>query len=388
VIIDCDANATYAPDERIRGVISSCLESLGNPSSLHRGGQRARAALEEARASIKRVIGAGNRDILVFTSGATEANNTVVAAVAGRTGAIVSASTEHHCVLQPLRRIALRGRAVTFVSPNGDGVITAESVAAVVTPDTALVSVMAANNETGVLNPIPAIVSKVREIAPRALIHTDAAQLLGKGSLSMKDLGVDLLTLSAHKIGALPGTGALCIRDGVHIEPLLLGGSQEGKLRGGTENIFGVALFGAVAEMMTADLPARCERMSALRDAFEEQLMHALPDVAINGRGVARLPNTSSVFIPGVRADDLIVAMDLERILISSGAACTSGKPEPSHVLMAMGQEEERTRSTIRVSFRADLSLEMVPRVVRALTNAVTRMRQVMRNGHRGTYVE
>jgi len=381
VIIDCDANATYAPDERIRGVISSCLESLGNPSSLHRGGQRAKAGLEEARASVKRAIGAGDKDTLVFTSGATEANNTVVAAVAERSGDIVSASTEHPCVLQPLRRLASRGRAVTFVSPNGDGVITATSVAAVVTPNTALVSIMAANNETGVLNPIAAIASKVREIAPRALIHTDAAQLVGKGYLSMRELDVDLLTISAHKIGALPGTGALCIRDGVHIEPLLRGGSQEGKLRGGTENVFGIALFGAVADMVAADLPARCEMMSAVRDLFEEQLTRALPDVVINGRGVPRLPNTTSVFIPGVRADDLIVAMDLERILISSGAACTSGKPEPSHVLMAMGQDDERTRSTIRVSFRADLPLDMVPRVVSALTNAVTRMRQITRKG-------
>jgi len=379
VIIDCDANATYAPDERIRGVISSCLESLGNPSSLHRVGQRARAALEEARASVKRAVGAGDKDTLVFTSGATEANNTVVAAVADRSGSIVSASTEHPCVLQPLRRLASRGRAVTFVSPNGDGFITADSVAAVVTPDTTLVSIMAANNETGVLNPISAIASKVREIAPRALIHTDAAQLLGKGYLSMRELGVDLLTISAHKIGALPGTGALCIRDGFHIEPLLLGGSQESKLRGGTENVFGIALFGAVADMIAADLPARCEMMSAVRDLFEEQLTRALPDVVINGRGVPRLPNTSSLFIPGVRADDLIVAMDLERILISSGAACTSGKPEPSHVLMAMGQDEERTRSTVRVSFRADLSLDMVPRVVSSLAKAVTRMRQVTR---------
>jgi cysteine desulfurase len=381
VIIDCDANATYAPDERIRGVISSCLDSLGNPSSLHRGGQRARAVLEEARASVKRLIGAGDKDTLVFTSGATEANNMVVAAVADRPEAIVSASTEHPCVLQPLRRLASRGRAVTFVSPNADGVITSEAVAAVVTPDTALVSIMVANNETGVLNPISAIASKVREVAPRALIHTDAAQLLGKGYLSMREIGVDLLTISAHKIGALPGTGALCIRDGVHIHPLLLGGSQEGKLRGGTENVFGIGLFGAVADMMAADLPARCEVMSAVRDAFEEQLTQALPDVEINGRGVSRLPNTSSVFIPGVRADDLIVAMDLERILISSGAACTSGKPEPSHVLMAMGQDEERTRSTVRISFRADLPLDMVPRVVNALTNAVTRMRQVTKKG-------
>lgn len=379
MIIDCDANATYAPDERIRGVISSCLGSLGNPSSLHRGGQRARAAIEEARAGVRRLIGAGERDTLVFTSGATEANNTVVAACAGLPGSLVSASTEHPCILQPLRQLASRGRSVTFVSPNGDGVITPEAVAVAVAPDTALVSIMAANNETGVVNPIAAIVERIRQIAPQALIHTDAAQLLGKGVVSMKEMGVDLLTVSAHKIGALPGTGALCIREGVRIEPLLVGGPQEGKLRGGTENVLGIAAFGVVADMVSAELSTRCEVMGAVRGAFEQQLKRECAHVEFNGDRVPRLPNTSSVYIPGVRADDLIVAMDLERILISSGAACTSGKPEPSHVLSAMGQDEERTRSTIRVSFRADLSPDRVPHLVSALATAINRMRKVTR---------
>ncbi len=381
MIIDCDANATYAPDERIRGVISSCLESLGNPSSLHRGGQRARAAIEEARASVRRLVDAEEKDLIVFTSGATEANNAVVAAVGSGTGPIISASTEHPCILQPLKRLASRGRTVILVSPQSDGLIASETVAAAVTPDTALVSIMAANNETGVINPIGEIVTKVRAVAPRALIHTDGAQLLGKGALSMREMGVDLLTISAHKIGALSGVGALCVRDGVHLEPLILGGPQESKLRGGTENVLGIAVFGAVADSIASELPARVESMRAVRDAFEERLARAIPDVEFNGAHRDRLPNTSNVYIPGVRADDLIVAMDLERILISSGAACTSGKPEPSHVLLAMGQSEERTRGTIRVSFRADLSQEGCVRVVNALTNAVTRMRRMTGEG-------
>lgn len=381
MIIDCDANATYAPDERIRGVISACLESLGNPSSLHRGGQRARAALEESRAAVRRLVGAGEKDTIVFTSGATEANNTVIWAASKLAGPIISASTEHPCILQPLKRLAAEGRSVTLLNPDGGGRITAEQVASVVTPDVALVSIMAANNETGVLNPIAEIATVVRQIAPKALIHTDAAQLLGKGGVSMRALGVDLLTVSAHKIGALSGTGALVIRDGVTIAPLLLGGAQESKIRGGTENVLGIVVFGAVADMIAAGLPARIEVMAAVRDAFEELLVRALPDVQINGREHPRLPNTSSIYIPGVRADDLIVAMDLERILISSGAACTSGKPEPSHVLLAMGHDEERSRSTIRVSFRADLTPETVPHIVSALTNAVTRMRTVVKRG-------
>ena len=378
MIIDCDANATYAPDERIRGVITSCLASLGNPSSLHRGGQRARAALEESRASILRLIGAGERDTVVFTSGATEANNTVINAVAHVTGPIVSASTEHPCILQPLKNLAAQGRAVILIAPDRHGRITPDVVRAALTPDTALVSIMAANNETGVINPIAEISKVVREVAPRALIHSDAAQLLGKGIVSMRALGIDLLTISAHKIGALSGTGALVIREGVHIEPLLRGGSQESKLRGGTENVLGISVFGAVADIIMADPQTPIEKMREARDVFEHQLLSELPFVEINGITCERLPNTSSVYIPGVRADDLIVAMDLEHILISSGAACTSGKPEPSHVLQAMGQDEERTRSTIRVSFRSDLTVDGVSRVVEALTQAVHRMLRIV----------
>lgn len=378
MIIDCDANATYAPDERIHGVITSCLASLGNPSSLHRGGQRARAALEESRASVRRIVGAGERDTVVFTSGATEANNTVINAAAGLSGAIVSASTEHPCVIQPLKELAGRGRAVTLVAPDASGRITPEGVRAALTRDTALVSIMVANNETGVINPIAEISRVVRDVAPRALIHSDAAQLLGKGIVAMPDLGVDLLTISAHKIGALSGTGALVIREGVHIEPLLRGGAQESKLRGGTENVLGISVFGAVADMLAVDLTTRVEAMRVVRDAFEREILREIPDITINGVTRDRLPNTSSVYIPGVRADDLIVAMDLERILISSGAACTSGKPEPSHVLQAMGQDEERTRSTIRVSFRSDIPVESVSRLVAALTHAVHRMRSVV----------
>ena len=381
MIIDCDANATYAPDERIRGVISACLESLGNPSSLHRAGQRARAALEESRAAVRRLVGAGEKDTIVFTSGATEANNTVIWAASKMSGPIVSASTEHPCILHPLKRLAQEGRSVIFLTPDTGGRISAEHVSSVVTPDVALVSIRAANNETGVINPISDIVKVVRHIAPKALIHTDAAQVLGKGVVSMRDLGVDLLTVSAHKIGALSGTGALVIRDGVTIQPLLRGGSQESKIRGGTENVLGISVFGAVADMIAAELSTRIEGMASVRDSFEESLVRELSDVQINGRELPRLPNTSSIYIAGVRADDLIVAMDLERILVSSGAACTSGKPEPSHVLLAMGQSEERSRSTIRVSFRSDLALETVPRLVGALTNAVNRMRSVSKKG-------
>jgi cysteine desulfurase len=376
VVIDCDANATYAPDERIRGVITSCLLDLGNPSSLHRGGQRAKAVIEESRASVRELVGAHTADTVIFTSGATEANNTILATF-GKLGTTISSRIEHPCVLGPLKRLEAAGHKVICVSPDAHGAITPESVAAVVTADTRLVSIMAANNEVGVINQLRDIALVVRAVAPHAVIHSDAAQLLGKGAVNMYDMDVDVLTLSAHKIGALSGTGAIVARQGIEIEPLIVGGPQEGKLRGGTENVLGVAVFGAVARMIVEDISHRCEAMSRVRDAFELLIKKEISGAEINGAEATRLPNTSSVYLPGVRADDLIVAMDLERILISSGAACSSGKPEPSHVLLAMGQDEERVRSTIRVSFRADMPEAEVPRIVRALSGAVERMRKV-----------
>lgn len=377
MIIDCDANATYAPDEDIQEFISAHWGALGNPSSLHRGGQRARALIEEARASVRGLLKTGERAQVVFTSGATEANNTCIAAGAERPGRLVSSLVEHPCVIEPLRALQSRGREVLFVAPDSDGVIAPDAVEDALTAETAFVSIMAANNEVGVLNDIAEIVTRVRRCAPNALIHTDAAQLLGKGELSFDNVGADLLTLSGHKLGALSGVGAIVAREDLHLPPFVRGGPQEGKVRGGTENVLGIATLGAVAEALRWDLSTRIESMRRIRDELERAVVTSVAGCAINSAQRERLPNTSSVFIPGVRADDLVVAMDLEGVLISSGAACSSGKPEPSHVLLAMGQGEERVRSTVRVSFRADHPSGTGERVAEALSRAVARMRGV-----------
>jgi cysteine desulfurase len=236
---------------------------------------------------------------------------------------------------------------------------------------------MAANNETGVVVPLSEIVKLVRERAPQAVIHTDAAQLLGKEHVSFQDLGVDLMTVSAHKIGALSGVGAVLIRDGVQLRPLIVGGAQEEKLRGGTENVLGIVVFGAVLEQVEKDLSNRITTMSRSRDTFEAFVCKELPDCIINGASLARLPNTSSVYVPGVRADDLVVALDLAGILASTGAACSSGKREPSHVLLAMGQTPQRASSTVRISMRADSSPEQVQRVCDVFKSCVARIRAV-----------
>jgi cysteine desulfurase len=271
------------------------------------------------------------------------------------------------------------GREVTFLKPNSSGQIEPLAVAEQVAPDTALVSVMAANNETGVLNDIAQIASTVRARAPHAIIHTDAAQLCGKLPVSFEQLGVDCMTISGHKFGALSGVGALILRHSTQLEPLIEGGAQESKLRGGTENVLGIISLGYAAAEAHNALPVRADSMQHVRDRFESELLGRLTGIEVNGAGVPRLPNTSNIFISGVRSDDLVVALDLEGITISGGAACSSGKPEPSHVLTAMGHADERARSTVRVSFRADQTLESVAQIVSTFVRVIERIRSTNR---------
>ncbi len=352
--MDLDANATYTPSESLQELVRVSLSRLGNPSSIHRGGQRAKAAIEEAREHVRALVGARPKDLVVFTSGATEANNTVINSAATPGARVVSSSIEHPCILEPLRRASCSGVMLRLAQPNLQGEVTPAAVAAQVDQTTALVSVMAANNETGVVNDITTIANETRRIAPSALIHTDAAQVIGKIPFQFDRSGLDLLTLSGHKLGALTGVGALVIREGVQVSPLLVGGPQESKLRGGTENVLGIITLGATAQEILKQGQGRGRAMRRVRDRFESELIAALPGCAVNGSQVTRLPNTSNVYIPGIRADDLVVALDLEGIFISSGAACSSGKPEPSHVLLAMEQSDDRVRATVRISFRAE----------------------------------
>lgn len=379
-MIDCDANATYAPDRVLCEILAAEWGNLGNPSALHRAGQRARARIEDARVAVRALVGARPESAVVFTSGATEANNTCIAAGALRTGRLISSQLEHPCVREPLRALGNCGREVVLLAPSSTGEIEVSAVAEALAPETALVSLMAANNETGVLTAIEAVTECVRQSAPQALIHTDAAQLVGKGDVNFERLGVDLLTLSAHKIGGLSGVGAIVVRSGIDLAPLLRGGPQEGKVRAGTENVLGIVAFGVVAELVRTQLAERICSMRRVRDEFEQLLLTSLPECAIQGANAARLPNTSSVYIPGIRGDDLVVALDLQGILISSGAACSSGKPEPSHVLLAMGVGEAQARSTVRVSFRADHSPEVPATVVAAIERVVARSREVGRS--------
>jgi cysteine desulfurase len=321
------------------------------------------------------MVGAAPKDQVIFTSGASEANNTVVHSFALAGAHIVSTAIEHPCVLEPLRAAQSRGVSVSLVAPEPNGEVLASSLLSEVRPETKLISVMAANNETGVINRISDIARGVRANKSSVVVHTDAAQLVGKVGASFVDLGVDALTISGHKIGALSGIGALIVKEGISISPYILGGPQEGKLRGGTENLLGVISLGLAASDILSQGEERFRAMQLVRDAFEAQLLAELPDCQINGQTAIRLPNTTNVWVPRVRSDDLLVALDLDGIYVSSGAACSSGKPEPSHVLLAMGQKEERVRSTVRISFRADQGVALGAEAARRIAKVIKRMR-------------
>ncbi len=377
VTLDLDANATYAPSPRLQESIASLLTKLGNPSALHRAGQRAKAAVEDSRNALRLLVGARQNDHVIFTSGATEANNLIVHHAARHSRAIVSSTIEHPCILQPLQAYLEAGGDVRLVSPTEHGCISAAELSRALSNTTALVSIMGANNETGVVNDLAEIVAVVRSQAPGALIHSDVAQVIGKARSSFKDSGLDAITISGHKFGALPGVGALIVRHGVEITPLIRGGAQEGKLRGGTENVLGIISLGEACREVLDTLQPRIDAMRSIRDTFESLLLSTVQQVTIQGATAPRLPNTSSVTIAGVRSDDLVVALDQEGILASSGAACSSGKPEPSHVLLAMGLPEPQARATIRISFRADQPPEIATRVVTTLARIVDRIRKI-----------
>lgn len=378
-----DANASYGLLPEVSELLRS-PESLGlNPSSIHRGGQRARALIERAREQVTDLLGLkGSEYRVVFTSGASEANSTVLASIPEAQtspdkddgSVVVTTALEHPSVLEPVKRLESRGFNCSLVAPTDEGIISPEEVLSNCSASTQWVSVMGANNETGQILPVADVVSKVQERYPSIKIHSDAVQVLGKTETVLDKWGVDALSISGHKIGALPGVGALVIRTGSDLAPLILGGPQESRYRAGTENTLGIASFGLAAEVWSRNGEGYRQAMEDHRRYVKAALLEEFPDIELNMDKGPRLPNTLSVFIPGVSADDLVVALDCEHVLVSSGAACASGKPLPSHVLTALGRTEEEARQTLRISLRAEYKpgeLERACDVLRRTIRAV-----------------
>ncbi len=381
-----DHNATTPVDPGVVEVMVRALrEDFGNASSVHHFGQRAKAVLDEARSAVAALIAAEPSEV-VFTSGGTEADNFAIRGVAealevtGRKHLIAS-SIEHEAVLNTFKALAKRGWQTTLLPVDASGIVKPEALETAITERTALVSVMHANNEVGTIQPI-AELARIAH-ARGALVHTDAVQSVAKIAIDTRALGVDLLSMSAHKFYGPAGAGALFIKRGARVAPILTGGKHERNRRAGTENVAAIAGFGAAATLAARKMDAEGARLRAMRDRLEEQVLAAVPGTAINGAREPRVPNTTNISVEGVEAESLLIALDLEGIAVSTGSACSSGTLEPSHVLRAMGLPTHRTQNSIRISLGAGNTDGEVDEFLAKLPQVVTKLRSLTRTGTR-----
>ncbi len=376
-----DHNATTPLLPEVIGAMTRILtDTYGNPSSIHAFGQQAKAALDEARSSVAALIDADPHEV-VFTSGGTEADNLALRGAAevleasGRRH-LVTIGIEHEAVLNTVKALERRGWRATVLPVPASGVITAAAVAEALTDQTSIVSVMHANNEVGTIQPVAEIAALAR--ARRALVHTDAVQTVGKIPVSVRALGVDLLSLSAHKFGGPKGVGALWIRRGVRLAPILTGGRPERNRRAGTENVPAIAGLGAAAGVARSKL-AGAPAIAALRDRLEQAILAGVPGTALNGAPDRRVPNTTNISFDGIEAESLLIGLDLEGVAVSTGSACSSGTLEASHVLRAMGLPASRTRNSLRFSLGAETTAADVDFVAGVLPALVARLRTLSR---------
>ena len=370
-----DNNATTALHPEVLESLQEALRDVyGNASSIHKEGQAARRRIEDARESVALLIGATAREV-VFTSGGTESNNAAIfGAVAGHGGQhLVTTAIEHPSVLEPVAELERRGHAVTVVPPSRSGQVPAASVIDAIRDDTRLVAMMLANNETGAVQPVAEVARVCRERGIH--FHCDAVQAAGKIDVDVRALGADTLALSAHKLHAPKGIGALYVRTGLVLERHLFGGAQERRRRAGTENVPLAAAFGLAAELARAD--GYRERVRDLRDRLERAIGSTV-DVTINGSEAPRVPNTSSVTFRDADAEGIVIGLDLNGVAVSTGAACSSGRVEPSHVLLAMGLTADEARSTIRFSLSRFTTGEEIDRAVELVREIVPRARRAV----------
>jgi len=376
-----DHNATTPPaPEVVEAVTRAFREDFGNASSIHAWGQRAKAAIDEARTDVARLIGAEPGD-LVFTSGGTEADNLAVRGVLDAAsparGRLVVTAVEHEAVINTAKALGRQGRAVTILPVDENGVVLISAFEDALGEDVALVSVMVANNETGVIQPVADLSRLAR--ARRVVCHTDAVQAVAKIPVDVAALGVDLLSMAAHKFGGPKGIGALWIRRGTSLSRVMTGGGQERNRRAGTENVPAIVGFGVAARLARARLEAEALRQAGMRDRLQNGILDAIPGTVVNGASAPRLPNTSNIAFEKVEAESLLIALDLEGIAVSTGAACSSGTLEPSHVLRAMGLPHGRVQSSIRFSLGTTTTSQDIDRVLAVLPAIVNRLRAVGR---------
>ncbi|HYL68020.1 MAG TPA: cysteine desulfurase NifS [Candidatus Limnocylindria bacterium] len=374
-----DYNSTTPVDPAVLAAMLPYLsENFGNASSIHSAGQAARAAVDRARESVAALIGAKPAEI-VFTSGGTEADNLAIFGTAAASTAarkhIITSAIEHHAVLHSCQALEKQGVAVTCVPVGHDGIVDAEDIRRALRPETILISVMHTNNELGTVQRI----EEIGKIAAEADVyfHCDAVQSAGKLPIDVNQLGVDLLSISAHKIYGPKGVGALFVRTGTPLEPQFHGGHHERDRRPGTENVPGIVGLGKAAELARQNLAADTERITKYRNRLEAALLAAIPSVRVNGDHTRRVGNTSNLSFTGAGGEALLIALDLQGVAVSTGAACSSGSVEPSHVLLAAGLPPDEARSSLRFSLGRPTTAEEIEYAIEVIPVVVERLRSI-----------
>jgi cysteine desulfurase len=377
VYLDYAATTPVHPDV-ILAMTPYLSEVWGNPSSIHACGLEARSAVEEARGKIAALIGANKNDIY-FTSGGTEADNWALKGVAHanqkRGNHIITSTIEHHAVLETCKYLEEKGFSVTYLPVDGFGIVDPDSVRKAITPRTILISIMHANNEVGSIEPI-AEIGKIAK-ASGVYFHTDAVQSTGHVPVSVNNLGVDMLSVSAHKLYGPKGIGVLFIRSGIKIEPLIHGGGQEKQMRAGTENVPGIVGFGRAAELAQTEMAEEANRLSRLRDSLIKNILEKTESTRLNGHSTQRLPNNVNISFDFVEGEAICLNLDLANICAATGSACSSESMEASHVLLAMGLSPEIARSSLRFSLGKWSTVNDINYVMEKLPGIVSRLRSI-----------
>jgi cysteine desulfurase len=373
VYLDNNATTPVLP-EVLDAMRPYYAEHFGNASSIHHHGQETRAAVERARESVAALLGCRPAEV-VFTSGGTEADNLAISGLVRPGDHVITSTVEHHAVLNSCKRLHERGTEVTFLPVDGRGLVDPGDVRRALRPNTKLVTIMYANNETGVIQPV----EEIGKICADADIyfHTDAVQAASKIQIRVKDIACDLLSISGHKFHAPQGVGALYVRKGTTLEPLFHGGSHERSRRAGTENVPGIVGLGKAAEIAAKALASGEDKnVASLRDRLETALTQ-VESAGVNGRGAPRVPNTTNIYFDFIEGEALVIALDLKGLAVSTGAACSSGAIEPSHVLTAMGMRSDRARASIRFSLGKQNTAEDVDFAAQLVPSAVDRLREL-----------
>jgi cysteine desulfurase len=370
-----DNNATTAVLPEVMEAMRPYFEEhFGNASSIHHHGQETRAAVERARESVAALLGCRASEI-VFTSGGTEADNLAIFGLARAGDHVITSTIEHHAVLNSCKHLQTAGCEVTCIPVDGRGMVDPGDVRRAIRPNSRLITIMFANNETGAVQPV----AEIGKIAAEADVyfHTDAVQAAGKIAVNVNEIGCDLLTISGHKLHGPQGVGALYVRKGTQLEAILHGGSHERSRRAGTENVPGIVGLGKAAELAIAGLERGDDKkMAGARDRLERELLE-IEATGLNGEGAPRVPNTTNIYFDGIDGEALVIALDLKGLAISTGAACSSGAIEPSHVLTAMGLSRDRAKASIRFSLGKQNSEEDIGFAMATVRETVSRLRQL-----------